>query len=67
MLLTEPNQFVLMLVEKAAFAAIEASDEEFDRYEELEDDFLMIANEGKVALEVVEDDDPADKRAKKDG
>ena len=67
MLLTEPNRFVLMLVEKAAFAAIEASDEEFDRYEELEDDFLMIANEGKVALEVVEDDDPADKRAKKDG
>ena len=67
MLLTEPNRFVFMLVEKAAFAAIEASDEEFDRYEELEDDFLMIANEGKVALEVVEDDDPADKRAKKDG
>ena len=50
-----------MFVEKAAFAAIEASDEEFDRYEELEDDFLMIANDGKVALEVVEDDEKADK------
>jgi len=32
--------------EKAAFKAIDASDDEFDRYEELEDDFMLLANEG---------------------
>lgn len=32
--------------EKEAMAALDASDDEFDKYEELEDDFLMIANEG---------------------
>ena len=42
-----------MTIEKAAYAALEASDGE---YEELEDDFLMIANEGQVALQVVEED-----------
>lgn len=42
--------------EKAAFAALEASDEEFEKYEELEDDFLFIANEGQVALELAEEE-----------
>lgn len=50
-----------MIVEKAAFAALEASDGE---YEELEDDFLFIANDGKVALEVVEDDEVEDSKQK---
>ena len=40
--------------EKAAFAALEDSEGE---YEELEDDFMMIANEGQVALEAVEEDE----------
>ena len=34
-------------------AALDDSDGE---YEELEDDFLMIANEGQVAIEEVEED-----------
>lgn len=38
--------FCLTNIEKAAMAALDASDDEFDKYEELEDDFLMIANEG---------------------
>ena len=42
-----------MTVEKAAMAALDDSDGE---YEELEDDFLMIANEGQVAIEEVEED-----------
>lgn len=37
-------------------AALDASDDEFDKYEELEDDFLMIANEGQVAIEEVEEE-----------
>ena len=41
-------------IEKAAYAALEASDGE---YEELEDDFLMTANEGQIALEVVEEEE----------
>ena len=41
-----------MTVEKAAMAALDDSDGE---YEELEDDFLMIANEGQVAIEEVEE------------
>ena len=48
--------FIFILVEKAAFAALDASDGE---YEELEDDFLMIANEGELAVEVVEEEVPA--------
>ena len=36
----------IIVVEKAAFAAIDASDDEFDKYEELEDDFMLLANEG---------------------
>ena len=38
-------------------AALDASDDEFDKYEELEDDFLMIANEGQVAIEEVGDEE----------
>ena len=38
--------WLLCIVEKAAFAALDASDDEFEKYEELEDDFLFIANEG---------------------
>ena len=50
-----------MTVEKAAMAALDDSDGE---YEELEDDFLMIANEGQVAIEEVEEDaDEADSKA----
>ena len=40
-----------MWIEKAAFDALSDSEGE---YEELEDDFLFIANEGKVAIERVE-------------
>lgn len=47
---------MLCIVEKAAFAALEASDDEFEKYEELEDDFLFIANEGQVALELAEEE-----------
>ena len=50
-----------MTVEKAAMAALDDSDGE---YEELEDDFLMIANEGQVAIEEVEED--ADEAGSKD-
>ena len=46
-----------MIVERAAFAALDASEGD---YEELEDDFMLIANEGKLAIEVVEDGDEAD-------
>ena len=53
--------FIFILVEKAAFAALEASDGE---YEELEDDFLMIANEGELAVEVIEEEVPATKAKK---
>ena len=49
--------------EKAAFAALEDSEGE---YEELEDDFMMIANEGQVALEAVEEDE-AEESKKQDG
>ena len=37
----------------AAYVALSASEGE---YEELEDDFLMIANEGQLAMELVEED-----------
>ena len=40
--------------EKAAFAALE---DDVGVYDELEDDFMMIANEGQVALEAVEEDE----------
>lgn len=43
-----------MIVEKAAFAALEADDD--GAYEELEDDFMLLANEGQIALEVVEEE-----------
>lgn len=39
--------------ELAAYVALSASEGE---YEELEDDFLMIANEGQLAMELVEED-----------
>ena len=48
------NCSCFIIVEKAAFAALEDSEGE---YEELEDDFMMIANEGQVALEVVEEEE----------
>lgn len=38
--------------EKAVFTCLEDDNGEYD---ELEDDFLMLANEGKPALEVVEE------------
>ena len=47
------NGSLCITVEKAAMAALDDSD---DEYEELEDDFLMIANEGQVAIEEVEED-----------
>ena len=50
-------------VERAAYAALSASDGD---YEELEDDFLFIANEGKVALELVSDSED-DKKGGKAG
>ena len=52
-----------LIVEKAAYAALEASEGE---YEELEDDFLMIANEGQVALQVIEDDEDEKDKNKED-
>ena len=51
----------LTIVEKAAFAALDASEGE---YEELEDDFMMLANEGQVALEVVEEEVKVDNTKK---
>ena len=38
-------------------------DDEFDKYEELEDDFLMIANEGQLAIEEVDADEEEAKKA----
>ena len=52
-----------MSTEKAAYAALEADD---GAYEELEDDFLFIANEGKVALESVDPDQDAKEDDEKD-
>lgn len=54
---------ILMTVEKAAYAALEACDGE---YEELEDDFIFLANEGKPAIEVVEEDEDVAKKNGKD-
>lgn len=49
--------------EKATFAALNAAD---DEYEELEDDFIFLANEGQVAIEAIEEDGAgAEKNAKK--
>lgn len=39
--------------ERAAYAALEADD---GAYEELEDDFIFLANEGKAAVELVEEE-----------
>ena len=52
---------IFLFTEKAAMAALDASDGE---YEELEDDFLMIANEGQVALEEVEEEETNEKNVK---
>ena len=43
----------MFLIEKAVFLCMEDPEGE---YEELEDDFLLLANEGKPALEEVEAD-----------
>lgn len=52
-------------VEKAAFDALQDSEGE---YEELEDDFLFIANEGQVALVLAEEGkDGIDGKEKKKG
>lgn len=47
------KQSCLHTVEKALQDALESGNED---YEELEDDFLFIANEGKVAIELVEEE-----------
>jgi hypothetical protein len=48
------NTIYLLTVEKAMYDALEADDGE---YEELEDDFIFLANEGMAAIEVVEEED----------
>ena len=53
----------LLTIEKAAFLALEADE---GAYEELEDDFLFIANEGKLALEATTDVDGAKEGVSKD-
>ena len=46
------NRYKPLSIERAVFDCLE--DEDNDEYEELEDDFLMIANEGQPALVLVE-------------
>jgi hypothetical protein len=48
--------------EKAAFDALSEADE----YEDLEDDFLFIANDGKVAIEEVEEKQQPNQNPEKD-
>ena len=50
--------------EKAAFAALEDDD---GVYDELEDDFMMIANEGQVAMEAVEEDEAEESKKQEGG
>ena len=49
-----------MFVEKEVFDCLLDSDQDFDAYEELEDDFVLAVNDNKPALELVEDDADSD-------
>lgn len=51
-------------IEKEVFDCLLDSDQEVGDYEELEDDFVLNVNDGKPALELVEDseDDSEDQR-----
>ena len=52
-ILIENDVKLAWFVEKAAFDALQDSE---GVYEELEDDFLFIANEGQVALKLAEEE-----------
>jgi hypothetical protein len=54
----------LYTIEKEVFDCLLDSDQEVGDYEELEDDFVLNVNDGKPALELVEDseDDSEDQR-----
>ena len=41
--------------EKAAYEALDSDEEMEGAYETIEDDFIFLANEGKAALELVEE------------
>lgn len=49
--------FANFVLEKAVFNVLVDSDQDYDAYEELEDDFVLQVNDGKPALELVEEDD----------
>jgi hypothetical protein len=50
------------LLEKEVFDCLLDSDQDFDAYEELEDDFVLLVNDNKPALEMVEDSEDEDKK-----
>lgn len=43
---------------KEVFDCLVDSDQDYEAYEELEDDFVLLVNDGKPALELVEDENP---------
>ena len=42
-------------VERAVFECLEDSDADLDGYDALEDDFILLANEGKIAVKAGND------------
>lgn len=49
-----------LFVEKEVFDCLLDSDQEFGAYEDLEDDFVLLVNDNKPALELIENSDEDD-------